>query len=146
MIIPVNETVIYIQPIYLQSTGGSSIPELRRVIVATQDTVYMGNTLADALLGALNGSGSSTTGAAAGSGADTGGNATGTTAPSTDIVVVVQQANDAYERGQTALASGDWAAYGQAQSDLATALGQLEALTGNGTPVASPETSATPAP
>jgi len=136
MIIPVNQTVIYIQPIYLRSTGGSSIPELRRVIVATSDTVFMGDDLQTALTGAL-------TGEAIPEPPDTGG-VTGNAA--TDVATVVQQANDAYGRGQDALAKSDWAAYGKAQADLATALANLQELTGSPTPVPAGTPQATPTP
>jgi uncharacterized membrane protein (UPF0182 family) len=136
MIIPVNQTVIYIQPIYLRSTGGSSIPELRRVIVATSDTVFMGDDLQTALTGAL-------TGEAIPEPPDTGG-ATGNAG--TDVATLVQQANDAYNRGQDALAKSDWAAYGQAQADLATALANLQELTRSPTPVpgGTPQSAPTP--
>lgn len=134
MIIPVNETVIYIQPLYLRSTGGSSIPELQRVIVATQTEVYMGETLEEALAGAL------------GTGGETPPIDDGDTeVPATDVASLVQQANEAYERGQQALANGDWAAYGQAQDDLAAILSQLEQLTGDPSATPTPAPEATPA-
>ena len=132
-IIPVQQTVLYIQPLYLRSTNSSSIPELRRVIVATEQSVYMGTSLREAILGALNesaiplepGDGSVDPGA------------------ETDIVVLVDQANAAYERGQEALVKGDWVAYGEAQTELQSILEQLDGLTG--TPTAT-ETAATPEP
>jgi uncharacterized membrane protein (UPF0182 family) len=127
MIIPVNETVIYIQPLYLRSTGGSSIPELQRVIVATQTEVYMGESLEQALAGALS------PGEVAPPPLEGGPEGE----PSTDVAVLVQQANDAYERGQAALAAGNWAEYGKAQDDLAAILAQLETITG--TPTAAPQ-------
>ena len=40
----------------------------------------------------------------------------------------MQQAQDAYEEGQTALQNGDWAAYGEAQARLEEALNELEQL------------------
>src|SRR5690606_16266330 len=113
-IIPVGQTVIYVQPLYLRSTSGSSIPELRRVIVATEQSVYMAPTLDEALRGALEGSTSPVEPETDGGGAG-----------ETDIAVLVAQANEAYGRGQAALAVGDWVAYGQAQSDLETILRQL---------------------
>ena len=51
LIIPVKQTVLYVQPLYLRSTSGSSIPELRRVIVATEQNVFMADTLDKALGG-----------------------------------------------------------------------------------------------
>ena len=63
-------------------------------------------------------------------------------APTVDGAVV--RANDAYDRGQTALASGDWEGYGVAQRELADALADLEVLTG--APGATPRPAATPTP
>jgi uncharacterized protein len=139
LIIPVKQTVLYVQPLYLRSTSGSSIPELRRVIVATEQNVFMADTLDKALAGALTGQESSIT-----PGTDSGG---GEQAPASDMQALVQQANDAYQRSQDALARGDWAAYGQAQSELESILRQMETLTGGqATPTATQPTVATPVP
>jgi len=96
----------------------------------------MGDDLQTALTGAL-------TGEAIPEPPDTGG-ATGNAG--TDVATLVQQANDAYNRGQDALAKSDWAAYGQAQADLATALANLQELTGSPTPVpgGTPQSAPTP--
>jgi uncharacterized membrane protein (UPF0182 family) len=136
VIIPVNQTVLYVQPLYLRSTSGSSIPELRRVIVATDQSVFMAETLDRAVAGALAGSETSVS-------PDTGGDiGAGQPGAETDLQVLVAQANDAYARGQDAMARGDWTAYGQAQADLAAILAQLKAMTGpnpTGTPAATPQ-------
>jgi uncharacterized membrane protein (UPF0182 family) len=135
VIMPVEQTVLYVQPLYLRSTSGSSIPELRRVIVATEQTVFMAETLEQAVAGALAGSASTVE---PGPDAGDGGNA----GVATDLPTLVAQANEAYSRGQDALARGDWAAYGDAQADLAAILAQMEAIAGTApaeaTPVASP--------
>jgi uncharacterized membrane protein (UPF0182 family) len=137
-IIPVNETVLYIQPLYLRSTNGSSIPELRRVIVATEQSVYMAATLREALLGAVGGEEIAI---------EPDPN-TGTTDPGaeTDVAVLVGQANDAYVRGEEALASGDWVAYGNAQQDLKAILEQLDNLTNGGVSAPDGTADATPVP
>jgi uncharacterized membrane protein (UPF0182 family) len=135
VIMPVEQTVLYVQPLYLRSTSGSSIPELRRVIVATEQTVFMAETLEQAVAGALAGSASTVE---PGPDAGDGGNA----GVATDLPTLVAQANEAYSRGQDALARGDWAAYGDAQADLAAILAQMESIAGTApaeaTPVASP--------
>jgi hypothetical protein len=67
------------------------------------------------------------------------------TGVATTVPDLVAEANDAYVRGQEALARGDWAAYGEAQAELGRILDQLETLTGetaptpSGAPVATPE-------
>ena len=138
LIIPVKQTVLYVQPLYLRSTSGSSIPELRRVIVATEQNVFMADTLDKALAGALGGQETAVVPGTEGGG--------GEQAASGDMQSLVQQANDAYRRSQDALARGDWAAYGQAQADLESILTQMETLTGQATPAANQPTVATPVP
>ena len=139
LVLPINDTVIYIQPLYLRSTGGSGIPELTRVIVATRDEVVIGDTLAAAYMQL-----SRSADPVAVDDATTS-SQPGSVAPAT-VTEAVDRANAAYERGQAALASGDWTAYGVAQEELATALDDLETLTGSAetTPVAAGTPTAAP--
>src|SRR6185369_13183841 len=55
LVIPIEESLIYVQPIYLRAEGGN-IPELKRVVVAHENRVVMGETLEEGL-NALFGSG-----------------------------------------------------------------------------------------
>jgi len=48
LVIPIEESLIYIRPLYLRSAGGR-IPELKRVIVAHQNQIVMEETLDKAL-------------------------------------------------------------------------------------------------
>jgi uncharacterized membrane protein (UPF0182 family) len=51
LVIPVEDSVVYVEPLYLRSTQGQ-IPELKRVIVAYGDRLAMERTL-DAALAAV---------------------------------------------------------------------------------------------
>ena len=55
LVIPIEESLIYVQPIYLRAEGGN-IPELKRVVVAHENRVVMGESLEEGL-NALFGSG-----------------------------------------------------------------------------------------
>ena len=44
LVIPIEESLLYVQPLYLQAEGGR-IPELKRVVVAYENQVVMGETL-----------------------------------------------------------------------------------------------------
>src|SRR6202158_527503 len=55
LVIPIEESLIYVQPIYLRAEGGT-IPELKRVVGAHENRVVMGETLEEGL-DALFGSG-----------------------------------------------------------------------------------------
>jgi uncharacterized membrane protein (UPF0182 family) len=48
LVIPIEESLVYVQPLYLRAEGGR-IPELKRVIVAYQNRVVMQETLEGAL-------------------------------------------------------------------------------------------------
>jgi hypothetical protein len=48
LVIPIEESLIYIRPLYLRAAGGK-IPELKRVIVAYQNQIVMEETLDQAL-------------------------------------------------------------------------------------------------
>ncbi len=41
LVIPVNESLLYVEPVYLRASGNSSIPQLKRVIVAFGDRLAM---------------------------------------------------------------------------------------------------------
>lgn len=140
LVIPVEQTVLYVQPVYLRATGsGGSPTELTFVIVATNDRVEMRPTLEEALAAVAG---------AEESGAAPGANVEGAAQPSTppDRVATAAEALAAYQRGQTALREGDWAAYGEAQAELERILQSLAKATpgpGSGsaaaaTPVATP--------
>jgi uncharacterized protein len=46
--VPIDRSFLYVEPLYIQSTGGK-IPELKRVIVATQKDIGYGGSLEEAL-------------------------------------------------------------------------------------------------
>lgn len=48
LVIPIEESLLYVQPLYLEGQGGT-IPELKRVIVAHQDQIVMEPNLERAL-------------------------------------------------------------------------------------------------
>ena len=62
LVIPIEESLIYIRPLYLRAAGGR-IPELKRVIVAYQNQIVMEETL-DAALNRMFPRGGRTVGAA----------------------------------------------------------------------------------
>jgi uncharacterized membrane protein (UPF0182 family) len=49
LVIPVGDAFLYVLPVYVRSTQGSAVPELKRVVVVNGVTVGLGNTFADAL-------------------------------------------------------------------------------------------------
>jgi len=117
--IPIEESVIYVQPLYLSAEQGA-LPELRRVIVAFGNQIAMEPTLEQSLQRIFGGRIRGDEPAQA-RGAD-GKPALGAPAA---MVGLVQRAWESWQRGQDALKRGDWTAYGQAQKQLEETLRQL---------------------
>jgi hypothetical protein len=129
LVIPIQESLIYVQPLFLRASGGS-IPEMKRVVVASGDRVVMGETL-DQALTAMFGSGA--TAAVTGQQADTAGagavpapNAAAAV-PAAGVASLLQQAQSHYDRAIAAQRAGDWATYGKEISALGSVIEQLRA-------------------
>ena len=101
LVIPIEESLIYMQPIYLRAEGGK-IPELKRVIVAHENSIAMGETL-DAALAAVFGGRATPEKETAGI----------VPAEQASGQNVIQQAKDHLTRALEAQRSGDWALYGE---------------------------------
>ncbi len=50
LIIPVEQSLIYVRPLYVQATGANAVPELKKVIVAFGDRIAIHDTLQQALV------------------------------------------------------------------------------------------------
>jgi len=118
LVIPIEQSLLYVQPIYLRAEQGE-LPELRRVIVAYEDRVVMRETLDECLNDVF---GSTTT--TASSTAET---STPNAPLPGDLAGLIQAALEAYQDGQAALQQGDWQRYGEAQRQLESILQQLDA-------------------
>lgn len=133
LVIPMNGRFLYVEPIYLLSET-NALPELKRVIVATDARIEMETTLAGALAALLDAA-PETLAEAIGetlpppTEPSTG---TGETAVPLDatITALIASANAHYEAAQTALRNSDWATYGDELEALQQDLAQLMALVG----------------
>jgi len=136
LVIPIEESLIYVQPIYLRAEGGS-IPELKRIVVAHENRVVMGETLEEGL-NALFGSGAaaqarttvqdslSTLGIEP---SVVGGGAAPTTgaAPSGAVADLLREAQTHYDRAIAAQRAGNWADYGREIDQLGATIRALRA-------------------
>ena len=50
VIVPVEQSLIYIRPLYVQATGANAVPELKQVIVAYGNRIAISDRLQDALV------------------------------------------------------------------------------------------------
>ena len=133
LVIPIEEALLYIRPLYLRASGGR-IPELKRVIVAYQNQIVMEETL-DQALARLFGTpaGEPAPSPAATLLASVGAPASPVAAPPPDggaPQTLAQQASQHYSRAMQAQRQGDWAEYGTEIELLGDVLAQLDASQG----------------
>ena len=139
LVIPIGESLLYVEPLYLQAATGK-IPELKRVILATSDRVIMAENLglalaelfgqdilADTKLAelAISGDGELAAEAAAVEREEIEVDLAGSS-----LEELIVEANSRYSRAQEALTSGDWAAYGAELEGLERVLERMLDLSG----------------
>ena len=110
--IPIEQSLIYVQPLYLAAAEQGALPELRRVIVAYGNLIAMEPTLEQSL--------SRIFGGRVAVSATEAPRAAGDAVPPTRALA--QRAWEAWTRAQEAVRRGDWAAYGIEQKRLEEAL------------------------
>ncbi len=140
--LPLGGGLLYVEPVYVQSSSGTQFPLLQKVLVAFGDEIGFADTLDEALDQVFGGdsgvdAGDATTGTGTGgnagtgtgdtggTGTDTGGD-TGTGTGNADaqarLDAALQDAKAALEASGAAMAAGDWEAYGRAQAQLTAAV------------------------
>jgi len=136
IVVPINGSFLFVEPIYLQSDT-NALPELKRVIVASDNRIAMRTTLDEALVALLNVAPSEATAAVDGAAAD-GAAPSATPSPTSGADVttnattdqLIQSANAHFEAAQAAQRDGDWATYGTELDALQRDLEQLMAASG----------------
>ena len=123
--LPVGGGLLYVQPVYVQSTGNTSYPLLKKILVAFGDKIAFEDTLTqalDVLFGGNSGVDAATN--ATDVPAADAGTTTGTTTPATNVALAtaLQDAKTAIADREAARVSGDWTAYGEADARLTAAL------------------------
>ncbi len=107
LIIPIEESLLYVRPLYLKAEAGK-IPELKRVVVAYENKIAMEETLEQGLMRIFgSGSGVRSQGTAAAKPSAPGG-------PTKDDQERIRKAFGAYEEALRAQRDGDWTRYGEA--------------------------------
>ncbi len=110
LVIPIADSLIYVEPVYITTANSAAVPEVKRIIVAYGDKVVMRETLGecfDVLFGAGE-----------------------TSVPQTEIDTedidnaysAAEIAVGAYDKMQQAWRNGDWSAFGEAMDELGEAI------------------------
>jgi uncharacterized membrane protein (UPF0182 family) len=118
--LPVGGGLLYVQPVYIKSTGETSFPLLKKVLVMFGDKIAFEDTLEGAL-NSLFGSGTVTP--PSDGGTTPGGNVT-------DLAKALTNAQKALDDQAAAMKSGDWAAYGRAAEALKKAIADAQKAAG----------------
>jgi uncharacterized membrane protein (UPF0182 family) len=126
LVIPIEESLLYIRPLYLRAAGGR-IPELKRVIVAYQNHIVMEETLNEALERLFPTTGSAQRVITTRQSSPQPAGEPGSAAPPSGSAAVEAQRH--YERAIEAQRAGDWARYGEEIRQLGEALKRLNAPT-----------------
>jgi len=139
LIVPVKESLLYVQPIFVQGSAANSIPQLQRVAVYYNNAVGYSSTLAEAVTQVVSGEAPPP---AAGGGEPTPTPPSGTA----NVQELLQQADEAYKAAQRALADGDLATYQQQINRMGKLVAQALAASGRGTAAGDGATTTTTAP
>jgi hypothetical protein len=125
LVIPIEESLLYVRPLYLRAQGGR-IPELKRVIVAHQNQIVMEDSLDEALerlFGEAGGEASPERPRAGATPAET--SAEPVRRASADLSALAGQAKDTWARALEAQRAGDWARYGEEVEALGALLERM---------------------
>jgi len=121
LVIPIEKSIIYVEPIYLQAERGQ-LPELKRVIVASGDRIVMEQTLAQSLSAIF-----------AGLPAEEPTVPTPSPTPEVplpaELAELAELAQKHYNQAQEYLMAGDWASWGEELEKMEEVLNQLVELT-----------------
>ena len=120
-IIPINTSVLYVEPVYLEAQN-SSIPEVKRIIMAYDDEIAYEETLAECLV-SLFGDGAEEGVSGPGTGQPSQGGENSSSEMSQSELIAAAQA--AYENAIEAQKKGDWAGYGKYMNELEKYLNKL---------------------
>lgn len=115
LVLPVGQSFLYVEPLFVQASQGR-IPELKRVILATQDRIAMDETF-ELALARLFGAAAEPLPPPPPPGGE-------------DVAELIQQASEQFERAQAALRALDFAEYGRQIALLEETLGKLRDAAG----------------
>ncbi|TFB25062.1 UPF0182 family protein [Filobacillus milosensis] len=118
---PIEDTVLYVEPIYIESSNATSLPEVKQVVVAYQDYIVMEPTFDKALDRILTMAEE-----------DTPGNVPDTNEtdknedPILNAEATLREVSDLFDQYQNALSNGNWEQAGQIMTEIENKLNEVE--------------------
>lgn len=105
IIVPINQSLLYVEPMYLRASGKDGIPEMKRVIVSYSDKIVLAESIDDALQQIFSYTQANNQGNS---------NESQVEIPSSNInTEKLKEAKNLYEQALEAQKSGDWSKYGE---------------------------------
>lgn len=126
--IPINSSILYIEPLYIRADSEKAIPEVRRIIASYNDKVVMEDTLEKALTSLFGGSSDSNEqieSSVSDEPTDIEQMPVNSPLPE-DEAGLIKQANELYEQAQEALKAGSLSEYEKKINELGNILKRLE--------------------
>ncbi len=127
--IPLEDTMLYVEPIYIESANETSLPEVKQVIVAYQDHIVMESTFEKALDRILELTGGNMVEPEEpqqeGTEGETGEETPPTPGTPLDSNQLLQQFSELFSAYQEALANGDWEEAGKIMTEIEAQLQQV---------------------
>jgi uncharacterized protein len=120
LVIPVEQSLIYVQPLYIAAQSGG-VPELKRVIVAYGNSIAMEETLEKSLAAIFGRASETATPVPAGMAPEA------SPAAPQNLKSLISEAGRQFEIGQQELKKGNWAGYGAAMRNVEQAIKELGA-------------------
>ncbi len=112
LVIPIEDSLLYIEPIYLRAEQSGALPELKRVIVSFGDRLTMQDTLEESLAVIF--------------GEKLGEKPIETAPSEKSTAKLIEEAIVQYNKAQEHLKEGNWTGYGEALENLKTVLEELK--------------------
>ena len=125
LVIPIEESLLYVQPIYISASDGASgtgIPEFKRVVVSFGGKIEMRDSLSEAL--------SAVFGVSSGDGVDDGGETTDPLTGSIEeqVIELLSRADQAFQDAEAAMRSGDLVTWAQKIEEAQAAIEEASNL------------------
>ena len=120
MLIPIDQSILYVEPVFLQAEAGG-LPELKRVIVVIGEQIAMEPRLQESIAAIF--------------GMEQPPSATAPAPPvppetvSSEVTDLIAEAQEHYDQAQQYLKDGDWSGYGEELAALKDVLDRLAELT-----------------
>lgn len=118
IIVPINQSLLYVEPMYLRASGKDGIPEMKRVIVSYSDKIVLAESIDDALQQIFSYTQANNQGNS---------NESQIEIPSSNInTEKLKEAKNLYEQALEAQKSGDWSRYGENIKKLGEVIDSLQ--------------------